>query len=275
MPYCVATTTGVNDQVDGRSLVDTSGMSPLHTVSQLRQGTLDSELGALLWLMCEGGVPLVVASASHAVDRSGLATALLATDPDREWVVLDADAEPLTPARLTALLRGGVGLGITVTAVDLEGVLERLEAQGLPEDGVRRLGVVVVAQETSVGIRLMAVHYLRPTERDGQGHIQRRPPAVLAAWDPDQDAFEHYAWAITPELADRVDRSQADFEDRLHDRAVFLAAASGDDADAAEQAARIRRYLEAEPSREPAPAHAPATPSPFEGGLTDPDTHVH
>ncbi len=220
-------------------------------------------------------MPLVVASASPALDRSGLATALLATNPDRDWVVLDADSEPLTPERLTALLRGGVGLGITVAAADLEGVLERLVAQGLPEDGVRRLGVVVVAEETSAGIRLAAVHYLRPTERDGQGHIQRRPPAVLAAWDPEQDAYEHYAWAITPELADRVDRSQADFEDRLHDRAVFLAAAAGDDAGAAEQAARIRRYLDSEPPREPAQTRAPATPSPFEGGLIDPDPHVH
>ncbi len=120
-----------------------------------------------------------------------------------------------------------------------------------------------------------AVHYLRPTERDGQGHIQRRPPAVLAAWDPDQDAYEHYAWAITPELADRVDRSQADFEERLHERSLFLAAAAADDADAAEQAARIRRYLEAEPPREPAPTRSPATPSPLQGGLTDPDPHVH
>ncbi len=99
-------------------MVDTLGMSPLNPVSQLRERTVDPELAALLWLLCEGGVPLVVASGCHAVDRSGLATALLATDPDREWVVLDADAEPLTPERLTALLRGGIGFGITVAAVD-------------------------------------------------------------------------------------------------------------------------------------------------------------
>ncbi len=51
-------------------------------------------------------------------------------------------------------MRGGVGLGVTIAADDLEGVLERLVAQGLPEDGVRRLGVVAVTQDTRRGLRL-------------------------------------------------------------------------------------------------------------------------
>ncbi len=247
----------------------------MDTRSLLRSGTLDADLVALLWLLTEGGVPLVVAGIVDAATRAGLAAALLSLHPGREWVVLDADAEPLTPERLTAMLRSGVGLGVSVGAGDLGAVLDRLVAAGLPEDGARRLGVVIIACQTPAGLRCLAVHYLRPAERDAVGHVQRRPPAVLAAWDGEQDTYEHYAWGITPELADRVDRSQADFEERHHDRSGFLQATMRDVADAAVQDPRVTRYLQSEPPRRPAPPHQRAKPSPLGGGLTDPEAHVH
>jgi hypothetical protein len=151
----------------------------------------------------------------------------------------------------------------------LAAVLERLADSGLPEDAVRRLGVVVVVAETGLGLRCSAVHYLRPTERDAQGHIQRRPPAVLSAWDDRTDTYEHYAWGITPELADRADRSQADFEERQQARASFLASSvRGTSGTGFEP--RLSDYLATEPPRQPAPAHGAAEPSPFHGGLTDP-----
>jgi hypothetical protein len=226
-------------------------MPPSDPLRLLRAGTVDAELAALLWLLLEGGVPLVVAGTEAAAARSALAAGLLSLQPAREWVVLDADAQPLRSDRLVALLRGGVGVGVVVDAADLATVLQRLVAAGLPEDGVRRLGVVAFDKATDKGARLSSVHYLRPTERDGQGHVQRRPPAVLAAWDEVADAYEHYAWGITPELAQRVDRSQADLELRQRERTAFLAEASSDAADMTELTARIRRYLEAEPPREP------------------------
>ncbi len=219
----------------------------MDTLSLLRQGTLDVELAALLWLLVEGGVPVVVAGSADATTRSALAAALLGADPSGRWVVLDAGEEPVTADRLAALLRGGVGLGVSLRADDLEAVLDRLTSAGLPEDGARRLGVVLMAEQTEVGLRCTVVHYLRPVERDAQGHIQRRPPAVLAAWDEQDDVYEHYAWGITPELADRVGRSQADLEERQRDRAAFLAATAADDATADEQWARVGRYLAAEP----------------------------
>lgn len=217
----------------------------------LRSGTVDAELAALLWLLFEGGVPLVVAGADDAVARADLAARMLSLHPGHEWVVLDADATPLRSDRLVALLRGGVGVGVAVAAADLAAVLQRLIAAGLPEDGARRLGVIAVARVTDKGTRLSSVHYLRPTERDGQGHVQRRPPAVLAAWDEAADAYEHYAWGITPELADRVARSQAEFELRQRQRTAFLTDAASDAAGMAEGTARIQRYLESEPPREP------------------------
>ncbi len=237
----------------------------------LRAGILDAGTIALLWLLLDGGVPLVVSGSVSRGERASIAQALLAIDPDRDWVLLDVDREQVTADRLAALLRGGSSIGLTLTAGDLEAVLERMTADGLPADAVRRLGVVAIVETTKHGLRCTVVHYLRPTERDAQGHLQRRPPAVLSAWDEREDSFEDYAWGITPELADRVDRAQADLEERRSERARFLArSVSG-----ADYAEGVRAYLATEPQRVPAPTHEPATPSPFSGGLIDPSSHPH
>lgn len=246
-------------------------MSSAQPLQLLRDGTLDARTAALLWLLNDGGVPLLVAGPASVESRRDLAGALLSLDPARRWVVIDADEEPITTERLAALLRGGAGVGITLAADDLEGVLDRLVGGGLPEDAARRLGVVAIAEDAGPGLRCAVVHYLRPTERDAQGHLQRRPPAVLAAWDERGDSFEDYAWGITPELADRVDRAQADLEERQADRARLLAGIGPDD----DYAERVKTYLATEPPRTPAPQHESATPSPFSGGLIDPDPEPH
>lgn len=250
-------------------------MRPPDVPSLVRDRVIDAELAALLWLLVEGGVPLVVAGPAGRSTRMALAVALLSLDPSRAWVVLDADDQMPDAQRLAALLRGGASVGITLTADDLEAVLQRLVSAGLPEDGVRRLGVVVMAEETEAGPRCRVVHYLRPTERDAQGHVQRRPPAVLSALDPASDRYEHYAWGITPELADRVDRAQADLEERQQERALFLGSSAADVAEPEAATERVRRYLAAEPEHVPAPKREAVRPSPFSGGLTDPDPHRH
>ena len=237
----------------------------------LRAGVLDPGLAALVWLLVEGGVPLVVIGSAGARERSELAGALLCIDPARAFVVLDGDVEPLTLDRLSALLRGGAAVGITLAAADLPAALDRLrgDAGSLPDDAVRRLGVVLALDGTSRGPRCSIVHYLRPTERDGQGHVQRRPPAILAAWDEASGGYEDYAWAVTPELADRVDRAQADFEERLRDRAALLAGtARAAHVSAGEWHEGVRRHLASEPPRTPStlrtPAHGRGTPGPHE-----------
>lgn len=238
-------------------------MRPLSVLALLRTGVLDPGLAALAWLLVEGGVPVIVIGSAGGPERSAMAAALLSIDPARAFVVLDADVEPPTLARLSALLRGGAGVGITLAAADLREAMERLrgEAGGLPDDAIRRLGTVFALDGTSRGPRCSIVHYLRPTERDGQGHVQRRPPAILAAWDAATGSYEDYAWAVTPELADRVDRSQADFEERLRDRAALLAATSRiTHISAGEWQQRVRHHLDAEPPREPAPRHPSAAP---------------
>jgi hypothetical protein len=218
-------------------------------------GILDPRLAALAWLLVEGGVPLLVTGPAGAARRAELAGALLSLDPDRPWLVLDADDEPPTVARLAALLQGGASFAISLSAAGLSEALERLHAGPgrLPYDALRRLGLVATVDETERGLRCRVVHFLRPTERDGQGHVQRRPPAILASWDEGSDRYDDYAWGITPELAERVGRTQADLEERRDRRAGFLAAvARREHVSAGEWHQLVRRHLQDElPGRAP------------------------
>lgn len=124
-------------------------------------------------------------------------------------------------------LQLGYGLATTVHAESLTEVLESLEAVpvALSPDELRRLGLVLIVRRLAPDgpRRVVAAHYLRPLERDAHGHLQRRPPIVLATWDPASDSFEDYAWGVTSELAVRVGSEQAAFERDIASRASFLA----------------------------------------------------
>jgi hypothetical protein len=231
----------------------------------------------LLWLLAEDGVPLIVAGEREAADRAAVATAILDVPPERPWVVFDADRDRPDAETLGAALRGGVTPAVILRAASLREVMDRLSAppDGLPDDAVRRLGVALILSPEGLGpVRVAAAHYLRPIERDGAGHVQRRPPAILATFDPDVGGFEHFAWGITPELADRVDRSQADFERRQTARSTSLARlAATADRDAARTRRTLAALLASEPPREPAPDHRPARPDGPRSPLTDPHLH--
>lgn len=213
-------------------------------------------------------------------ERAAVAAAVLDVAPERPWVVLDADRDRPDAESLGATLRGGVTPGLILRAASLREVMDRLSAppDGLPEDAVRRLGVVLVLSAAGPHPRrVQAAHYLRPIERDAGGHVQRRPPAVLATWDPTAAAFEHFAWGITPELADRVDRSQADLERRQSARASSLArlatAPGGADPDPGRVRTTLAALVASEPPRERAPAPAGPRPTGPRSPLTDP--HIH
>lgn len=253
---------------------DTAFMTDTTAATLLREGVLDPELMALVWLLGEGGVPLSIIGGADLEARSGVARALLSLSPGRAWVVIDADEAPPSANSLAALLQGGIGLGITVSAPDLRSMLEGDgPLHSLPEDGLRRLGLVLVLDDSERGLRCRSAHYLRPSERDGQGHVQRRPPAVLAARDEEADRLDHYAWGITPELADRVDRAQADLEERQRDRARFLQVLGDEDGAGPVIERRLQAYLESEPARVPAPPRDPAQPSAAPRGLVEPHQH--
>lgn len=157
-------------------------------------GVLDDELAALLWVLSDSGVPLV-AAARPSAEAARLRSAF--TESAGGVLVADSFEEVL---RLAGAPEGGV------------------------PDELRDLGVVLVVGEVRGRPRVVAAHYVRRLERDAGGHTQRRPPAVLAAWDERDGRLEHFWWAITAELADHAGMGVADLEGRQTDRAGFLRA---------------------------------------------------
>jgi hypothetical protein len=122
-------------------------------------------------------------------------------------------------------LSRGYGLGATIHAGSLEEVFAELAGPPvrLSADEISRLGLVLILGATAAGERrVTAAHYVRPVARDVHGHVQRLGPAVLATWDANRDAFEHFAWGVIPELAERVERKAGDFELEQRGRADYL-----------------------------------------------------
>jgi hypothetical protein len=120
----------------------------------------------------------------------------------------------------------GYGLAATIRADALDEVFEvlRLPPVGLDDDELSRLGVVIVLRRVDEDRRrIVAAHYVRPTARDGHGHVQRLGPAVLATWDASTDTFEHFGWGITPELAVRLGVHAGDLEHDIDRRRAYLA----------------------------------------------------
>jgi hypothetical protein len=162
-------------------------------------GELDADLAALLWLLAEHGLPLTVASPDRAAAQRTRGAIVAAAGTGR--------TARLAPA-------GGV-----VLADSLEGLLRLLGGDTTLNDATRDLGLVVLHD----GRRVRSAHYVRPVERDGAGHLQRRPPAVLADWNERAGRFDDFSWAVTDELATRTDMTRADLEDELDRRRLQLA----------------------------------------------------
>ena len=167
----------------------------------IADGVLDADLAALLWILSERGVPLV-AAADDLVAARALRNSL-------------ADLLPADRRSTDVRLAGGV-----VAGSSLEDVLRLLGGRPgdpLPDDA-RDLGVVVIVADG----RVASGHYVRPVERDGAGHLQRRPPAVLSARDRDSGRLDHFHWGITDELAARAGMTREELEDAQSDRARLL-----------------------------------------------------
>jgi len=143
----------------------------------------------------------------------------------------------------------GYGLAATIHADSLDDVFDALRRPPvrLADDELSHLGVVVVLRRLDDGRRrIVAAHYVRPVARDVHGHLQRLGPAVLATWDPETDAFEHFGWGVTPELATRVGRHAGDFEievDRRRDLLDRLVATGVTEPGPARDAIRAYRPL--------------------------------
>jgi hypothetical protein len=176
-------------------------------VGAIRDGILDAELAGQLWLLAEGHVAIHVAS-SDIGDALPLAEAL---------VPLAADGTVIT-----------TGVGAT-----LEDVLRQPVPLRPPS------GVVVIVDE----LRVVACHLQRPPLRDGAGHIRPQGPAVLATWERDSGAWEHFAWGVIPELAEAAGHRAGDYEIELDRRREFITAlAASDVTDPSRLAAALAAY---------------------------------
>jgi len=174
----------------------------------ISEGFLDAELAALLWLLVDGGVPLVVTTNGEvplAEELRGATAALVGS------------------GRKTAdgAIPGGVVRGSSLE--DLLRLSGAAESNEVPDDA-RELGIVAVLGQPDDGgpIRLVRAHYVRPIERDVAGHLQRRPPALLSALDEATSRLDHFFWAITDELATRVATEAHEFEIAHRRRARLL-----------------------------------------------------
>ena len=184
-------------------------LSPTLLISS---GALDAELAALLWVLVEAGVPLV-AAARETTHGEALRSAI-----------------GLLAAERGAVDDGAIAGG-TVRAASLEDVLRLTGGAGeAPDvgDEARDLGVVCVIRDATpagqprAGFVVSTAHYVRPVERDAAGHLQRRPPAILTAWDERARRFDHFFWAITDELATRSAMGPDDFDDTHRRRTALL-----------------------------------------------------
>ena len=121
----------------------------------------------------------------------------------------------------------GYGLAATMPGERLEDAFEALRSAPVTadDDELSRLGLVLAVRAIEPGVRhrLGAAHYVRPVVRDAHGHVQRLPPAVLAAWDARTDELEHFAWGLAGELAGRTGRRAVELEREQARRAVYLA----------------------------------------------------
>jgi len=213
---------------------------PPSLVELVRRGVLDAELAALVWVLVEGRIPLLVAAPGPLVDIGAageiLRGIIASLRPDLGLAGADGLdlATPLAVRSAREIIHGERPGGVA-RADSLQAVRDDLGASppaGLTDDELSFLGCVLVLGEDAAGpieaadpamaperaIRVTAAHYVRPLHRDEHGHAQLLGPAVLATWDPGLQAFEHFAWGVLPEIADRLGRRTGDLEADLHHR---------------------------------------------------------
>jgi hypothetical protein len=203
---------------------------------------LDAPLAALAWLLLERGVPVIVAGPATAVADALLDAFVSALPRDRRpdpGQAAGGDRLVRVAGRLgiaspTGTLRAALaattrrsGLAVAVAADDLAGVLAVLRGQGLTDDEIAFMGVILVVgppagQGAGEGARVLAAHYLRPVVLDAGGHPRRLAPAVLSTWDPASDTWDDYAWGIATDLAERARMRAGDLQTELERRAAAL-----------------------------------------------------
>jgi hypothetical protein len=172
-------------------------------------------------------------------ERGGEATDHAGLRPDPHHTMLLAaelgDRPPLGVwgDRARVVIRAlalGYGLGTTIEGGGLDDVFAVLRGPGVAAgaDELAGLGLVAVMapRAADAAPRVAVAHYVRPLVRDPGGHVQRLPPAVLAARDARTGTWSHFAWGLSDELGARVGRRPLDLEREQARRAAVILAAS-------------------------------------------------
>jgi hypothetical protein len=237
---------------------------PASLLALVRDGVLDAELGALLWLTVEGGIPTVVAGGAGE-QRRAVRDALLAlvgtmpivhlagADEDFAWMPQAGElgwrsSGPALPGRPGAVmvaalepgdagtwgeaahlairaLTSGYSLVATAGGSTLDDVLSRLSLP--PVSAIDdELARLGVVLLLDDGPRVRIAHYLRPAARDPGGHVQRPAPAALATWNGKTARYDHFAWGVVAELAGRIGQRPISFEREQARRAAAISSAA-------------------------------------------------
>ena len=140
--------------------------------------------------------------------------------------------DPTVARGLIRSLVRGYQLISAAAAPDLAALLSALRAAPyrIPEDDLLRLGVVLIvdaARETkgndaSASGRLANAYLLHAP---APGSAVRRPPTLLASWNERSRAWDDFAWAAVPDLAERLGVRHEDYAQLLADREHLLGGA--------------------------------------------------
>ena len=261
----------------------------LSLLDLVKNGTLDVETAALLWLLVEKKGSLIVASQAPLAGKTTLLTALVDFIPPKYQPVYvygggsdsvpPADSKPsatyllaseLGPGNVSGkslvglfkALSNGFSLGATVRADSPEEVFRTLSSgrAAVPGEHLARLHLIVnlrlVQGTRSINRRVSQLTLIAP--RDGSGWRM----VTLAGWEPDDDSYIHMNSPETREtLASRLKMGADELDEELAGRSRRLKAWLDIRLTNAEQLrqAVLKYYdLRDHPAAKPAPAQAAA-----------------
>ncbi len=241
---------------------------PLSIVEIIGAGTIDRRAAAVLWLLLEARRSIVLASDPPMSGKTTLLSALIPfLPPDTRLCFLRGLAETFDYARegdprqtyllvnelsshlpvylwgrkaaqVFRTLRDGYGIGTTMHADDVAGVLEQLRGEvGLETDDLACLDVIGIMRVLHAGTPIAGHDDIPPELRYARESISRRvvalhlvvrhgdeiDTAAFASWDAAADAHRVTLEPVLAELARRSGRSVESFCAELAKREAFLA----------------------------------------------------
>lgn len=242
---------------------------PMSIVELIEAGTLDRRLAALLWLLIEARRSIILASDPPMSGKTTTLSALLAfvsddtdlvflrgmsetfdyttqTDPRRSYLLVNELSDHLPvylwgrkATRMFGTLKDGYGVGATMHADDVAGVLAQLTGElSLSPDELARLDVIAIMRILRGGTPIHGHDDVPPELRYGSvarrlvsAHLvvrrgDRITTPLLAEWDPASDEHRLAFEPVLEELARRCGRTVPELCAALAERETYLASLS-------------------------------------------------